>query len=213
MNTRSEAAIPYAADPQHTLEDVLAAEIRVPMAALRAALEGLAKDDRHDDATMHVLEAAAEEVGRLSLKFRTLIDAALAATPARRRCSMMELSGRVRRSIDPRVAARVSIACDDPHAAFELDASRLGVALAGLAESLAAGGAEVMLRFDARDGFEARAIASAAEHNGAYDARRPSFVEHELEALGMQADWRTTDGGGVRVALRASSVRAMGGAA
>ena len=218
MNTRSHLAPLPVADSPRALEDVLAAEIRVPMAAVRAALEGLAHGEDQSPETVRVLEAAAAEVGRLSLKLRTLVDAALAATPGEERGRLGALTERITRSLDPRARRAVQVACEDADAAIDTDVPRLSVAVAGLAEALVRAGGDVLVRIADRDGLEVRLFArgsAGALHldHAALGGLRLSFAERELEALGFHASWRTTSEGGVRVSLRADRVASTGGVA
>ncbi|MCA8980454.1 MAG: hypothetical protein H6831_11585 [Planctomycetes bacterium] len=219
MNTRLQDAPAQLHDTQRrSIEDALIAEIRVPMAALRAALENLARQGADTAERAKVLEAAADEVGRLSHKVTTLLDAALATPSATTSCRISELQQRLIRAIDPALHGAVEIACEDTWAAVAIDAAPFAGALAGLVESLALGGAQVLVRLSYADGLDVRLFA-ATEHrrhyldHGSIDGARLAGAERELEALGVRVNWRTTHCGAVRVALRHDDRDSFGGAA
>lgn len=219
MNTRlQDVPTQIHHSQRRSIEDALTSEIRVPMAALRAALENLARRGEEQTDRAQVLEAAADEVARLSHKVSTLIDAALASPIATTSCRISELRDRLVRAIDPALLDCVHIACEDAWAAVAIDAAPFAGALAGLIESLARGGAEVLVRLSYVDGLEVRLIAGSEHteyylHHGSIDGMRLAFAERELEAQGVRVNWRTTRSGAVRIALRHDDRDSFGGAA
>jgi signal transduction histidine kinase len=219
MNTRLQDAPTLLHDSQRrSIEDALTAEIRVPMAALRAALENLARQGEDTADRAQVLEAAANEVGRLSHKVSSLLDAALAAPIETTSCRINELQDRLARAIEPATQGSVTIACEDTWAAVAIDAAPFAGALAGLVEALARGGAQVLVRLSYADGLDVRLFADSEHHenfldHGSIDGMRLAFAERELEAQGVRVNWRTTPSGAVRIALRHDDRDAFGGAA
>lgn len=219
MNTRLQDAPTQLHDSQRrSIEDALTSEIRVPMAALRAALENLARQGEDAADRTQVLEAAANEVGRLSQKVSSLLDAALASPAATTSCRISELQDRLTRALDSALEGAVTIACEDAWAAVAIDAAPFVGALAGLIESLARGGAQVLVRLSYVDGLDVRVFAGT-EHDGRYldhgsiDGLRLAFAEREFEAQGVRVAWRTTKSGAVRIALRHDDRDSFGGAA
>jgi hypothetical protein len=219
MNTRlQDAPRPIPDTQRRTIEDALTSEIRVPMAALRAALENLARQDESGAGRARVLAAAANEVGRLSSKVCSLIDAALASPASTLDCSIAEVSERLRRALDREALNRTTIACEKTWAAVSIDVAPFVGALAGLIESFTMDGASVLVRLSYIDGLDVRIIAQCEGRELGRDQEwlqslRLAFAEHELEEQGVRIHWRTTQAGAVRVALRLDERDAFGGAA
>lgn len=219
MNTRLQSAPTQVSHSQRqSIEDALASEVRVPMAALRAALENLSRQDAHEAGRAQVLAAAADEVGRLTHKVCTLIDAALASPAASHSCRIDELRKRLVRALDPRISDSVKIACENGWAAVAIDAAPFVAALAGFVETLYRSGAAVLVRLSYVNGLDVRLFASVDGREVRFDHRsadglRLDFAERELEALGVRLHWRTTTNGAVRVALRFDDHDTFGGAA
>jgi len=219
MNTRlQDAPTPVSDTQRRSIEDALAAEIRVPMAALRAALENLARQDEVVEGRAKVLEAAADEVGRLSHKVCTLIDAALASPVATSACRIGEVRERLSRALDPRALPAVTIACEDSWAAVAIDGAAFTAALAGLIESFTRDGCEVLVRLSYVDGLDVRIVisdggrAQTSDYRSA-DELRLAFAEQELEAQGVRIHWRASQSGTTLLALRHDDRDAFGGAA
>ena len=190
------------------------------MAAVRAALEGMAREGDVDRGQAQVLEAAADEVGRISQKVSSLFDAALGAQPATGACRIAELGTRFQRALDPHASGAVTLACEDAWATITTDSARFAGALAGLVESLTREGAQVLVRMSYDEGLVVRILAHGANgstrlDHGALDGLRLSFAEREFGALGVHLCWRATRSGGVRIALQSDgrTSSAFGGAA
>lgn len=203
---------------RRSIADALSSEVRMPLAALRAALESLARDGEPDERRARVLEAAALELGLLSHKVGSLMEAALGAPVGTNGFRIGELRTCFQRVLTTDAAESVTVACEDPWAAVSIDPARFAGALAGLVESLVREGVPVLVRMKYDHGLAVRVLAEETARRGSiahrsHEGMRIAFAERELEALGLRLAWRITQNGGTHVALRQDDRPAFGGVA
>lgn len=136
---------------------------KLPLAALRASMESLARDLDRADPRREVLHGALAEIQRLGRDVQALADYAAPRPLAPLRCSIEELlQGAVAR-VDRRSAERLSIARPARSVTLWVDGPLLSAALANLVQvALESSREEVLLQARVEDGEAIFAVVEAS---------------------------------------------------
>lgn len=186
-------------------------EIGAPLAALRAALEGLA-GGHHDEAPpFEQLESALRELLRVDRNIDALIDYAMPPELRLRRCNIEELVRSAQRALPVQIAARVEVAIEEPRGVVRTDGPLLSRCLGYLITANVSSIDRALLRAHVEEGFAVFTL-SCEVHAGPRSQRIPSgpedaslvlvFAERELGRLGGELDSKLTSSGALRITVR-----------
>jgi len=186
-------------------------EIGAPLAALRAALEGLAGGHRGEASPFEQLESALRELVRVDRNIDALIDYALPAELHLRPCNLEELVRSAHRALPAQIASRVEVAIEDPRGVVRTDGPLFSRCLGYLITANVSAVDRALLRAHVEERFAVFTL-SCEVHDGPRTHHTPSgpedaslvlvFAERELGRLGGELDTELTFSGTLRIGVR-----------
>ena len=193
-------------------------ELHLPLSALRASIEAIARDLPPDNPQAERFEGVVSEVVRIGRRVQNLIDFSHPPTLQPLPCSLEEV---VRGAVDvvpERSRCRVIFAIDECSARLTIDGPLLSRALGGLLEAVVDDHGEALLHARSRDGmafFGIRAQGPARRFPA--PTARPRLGEtlarREIARMGGQISETTSRFGTVGLTVRLLTQAARGGAA
>lgn len=121
-------------------------DIAAPLAVLRAAMESLSVELQDAPAPQGTVDGALEQVVRLGQSVQGLVDYALPPALHPQSCSAEELLRSIHAQLEPCLAPRVTLACEDGAQRAVLDGAVLARRIAHLVAASAGDAHEALLR-------------------------------------------------------------------
>lgn len=186
-------------------------EIDAPLAALRAALESLARGHHGEAPPFDLLEGALQEVVRVGRNVNALIDFAMPPELHLQECNLEELVRAAHRALPSHIAAQVQLAIEGHREVVCTDGPLLSRCLGYLITANVSTADQALLRVAADGGYATFTLLCEvhAEPDTAPDVSRPDdaslvlvFAQRELERLGGDVDTHLTPSGALQITVR-----------